>query len=45
MDFKDIKGQEIAKKASLIAAAGNHNIVLEGSPGVGKSMIAKDYPL
>ena len=41
MDFKDIKGQTIAKKAALISACGNHNIILEGSPGCGKSMIAK----
>lgn len=41
LDFSDIKGQHIAKKAALISAAGNHNIILEGSPGCGKSMIAK----
>ena len=41
LDFKDIKGQTIAKKAALISAAGNHNLILEGSPGCGKSMIAK----
>ncbi len=44
LDFKDIRGQENAKKAALIAAAGNHNIILEGSPGVGKSMLVKRLP-